>query len=209
MSYHKINTFANQLIEMENIEDNKSETSEYSSTLNIKGGVLGLIRTTQRNYINLTNIADNKAHILISINSLMPTVFIPIVLVNYEIIIERKFLFPLICFAVTCLLTIIVAAMVLTPFSGSKQHKEILKKVTRRSPFFFTNYADLTLEEYKNLFQETLSKKEITSQVIISDLYYFGLNLNDKYRLVKYSYRIFNVGMLFTFIIFLIMLVIY
>ncbi|MBK8517356.1 MAG: hypothetical protein IPL55_14055 [Saprospiraceae bacterium] len=181
-------------------DDIDVDGNEESTPTNIKGGILSLIRTTQRNYINLTNIADNKAHILISINSLMLTILIPIVLANYQIIIDKKFYIPMAMFAVTCLLTIIYSAMVLSPFSGNKQTSEIQKKKTKRSPFFFTNYADLTLEEYRILFQETMADKESTNQIIVSDLYYFGINLASKYKLVKRSYKIFNLGMILSFI---------
>ncbi len=184
----------------EDIEDDDSDVIEESSTFNIKGNIISLIRTTQRNYIDLTNIADNKAHILISINSLMLTVLIPIILANYQIIIEMKFYFPLTLFALTCLFTIIFSALVLTPFSGNKQTSEIEKKKAKRSPFFFTNYADLSLDEYRSLFQKTLASKEAINQIIVSDLYYFGINLASKYNLVKRAYKVFNFGMIFSFV---------
>ncbi|MBK8669691.1 MAG: hypothetical protein IPN89_09580 [Saprospiraceae bacterium] len=192
--------------DQEDFDDLHLETDDGQQTANIKGNILGLIRTTQRNYINLTNIADNKAHILISINSLMLTILIPIILANYQIIIDLKIYFPLGIFALTCLFTIIFSAMVLIPFSGKKQSSEIQLRKTRRSPFFFTNYADLTLEEYNLLFQETLASKEITNQVIISDLYYFGLNLASKYNLVTRAYKTFNIGMVLSFLGFILTL---
>jgi len=179
------------------------DMDETTSNIEIKGGLLGLIRTTQRNYINLTNIADNKAQILISINSLMLTILIPIILANYEIIVDKKFYLPLAVFATTCLLTILFSAMVLTPFNGNKQKNEVKKNNAKRSPFFFTGYADLTLDEYKTLFKETVATKERTNQIIVSDLYYFGVNLSAKYLLVKRSYQVFNTGMLVSFIVFL------
>jgi hypothetical protein len=190
----------------EDFEDMDSDNDEGQQTANIKGNILSLIRTTQRNYINLTNIADNKAHILISINSLMLTILIPIILANYQMILDLKLYIPLGVFALTCLFTIIFSAMVLIPFSGNKQSSEIVQKKTKRSPFFFTNYADLSLDEYKLLFQETLANKDSTNQVIISDLYYFGLNLASKYNLVKRAYKIFNIGMVLSFAGFLLTL---
>ncbi len=192
----------------DDFEDDDSDIQDETSTFNIKGNIISLIRTTQRNYIDLTNIADNKAHILISINSLMLTVLIPIILANYQIIIEKHFYFPLTFFAFTCLFTIIFSAMVLTPFSGNKQKSEIAKKTTKRSPFFFTNYADLTIDEYRSLFQKTLSSKDAVNQIIVSDLYYFGINLASKYKLVKRAYKVFNTGMILSFISFILAVII-
>jgi hypothetical protein len=77
-------TFTNRYTKIINMESNedfgekdiKNVDDTYSG--NIKGNILSLIRTTQRNYIDLTTIADNKAHILISINSLMLTILLPL-----------------------------------------------------------------------------------------------------------------------------------
>jgi Family of unknown function (DUF5706) len=167
----------------------------------MKGNILNLVRTTQRNYINLTNIADNKAHILISINSLMLTILVPILLSNYGIILEMKLSLPMGIFALTCLLTIVFSIKVLTPFNG-KKNKSTKDAKALKSPFFFSNYADLTLDEYKQLFNETTSSKNITNQVIIGDLYYFGINLDSKYKLVIVAYNVFYIGMILSFVTF-------
>lgn len=169
--------------------------------LGMKGNILNLVRTTQRNYINLTNIADNKAHILISINSLMLTILVPILLSNYGIILEMKLSLPMGIFALTCLLTIVFSIKVLTPFNG-KKNKSTKDAKALKSPFFFSNYADLTLDEYKQLFNETTSSKNITNQVIIGDLYYFGINLDSKYKLVIVAYNVFYIGMILSFVTF-------
>ena len=50
---------------------------------------INIIRTMQRNNIDLKHIADNKANILLSLNALMITVLIPIILSNLEIIIDE------------------------------------------------------------------------------------------------------------------------
>jgi hypothetical protein len=176
------------------------------SPVGMKGNILNLVRTTQRNYINLTNIADNKAHILISINSLMLTILVPILLSNYIIILEMKLSIPLGIFALTCLLTIIFSIKVLIPFFG-KKNNTMEDSTSLRSPFFFSNYADLTLEEYKQLFQETTSSKSITNQVVIADLYFFGLNLDSKYKLVSKAYYVFYVGMILSFTTFCLALI--
>lgn len=171
---------------------------------NLKGGVLNLIRTTQRNYINLTNIADNKANILISINSIMLTVLIPITLANLNIIVSEHLYIPLVLFAITGLLTIVYAAKVLSPFSNKKA--KLKYKDSDRSPFFFVDYADLSLDQYKELFETTIASKEKTNDIIVSDLYHFGINLAIKYNFVSIAYQIFNKGMVITFATFIIIL---
>ena len=45
---------------------------------------VNIIRTAMRNNIELTNIADNKASVLLSINTLIITLLVPVALINAE-----------------------------------------------------------------------------------------------------------------------------
>ena len=89
----------------------------------IRKDTLTIIRTTYRNNIELTNIADNKANILLSLNALMITFLIPIVLSNLDLIVERNIAIPLGTLAITCLVTIILAATATRPIRMGKQHR--------------------------------------------------------------------------------------
>ena len=50
---------------------------------------LNIIRTTSRNNVELVNIADNKANILLSINGIMFTALIPMLFSYQEIIVSE------------------------------------------------------------------------------------------------------------------------
>ncbi len=58
--------------------------------------IINIIRTTQRNNIELTHIADNKANVLLSLNALMVTFLLPLVVANSAVILERLLYIPLI-----------------------------------------------------------------------------------------------------------------
>ena len=70
---------------------------------------IGLLRTTLRNNTELTSIADNKANVLLSLNALMLTFFVPLVLPNIDLVQQYKLTIPLMTFVVTCVLTIYIA----------------------------------------------------------------------------------------------------
>ena len=71
---------------------------------------VNVFRTTQRNNIDLTGIADNKANVLLSVNAIMLTFIIPLVLGNIDYIVDRYIFIPLIIFAATCFITLIKPA---------------------------------------------------------------------------------------------------
>ncbi|MFZ1750022.1 MAG: Pycsar system effector family protein [Saprospiraceae bacterium] len=174
--------------------------------MQLKNYVYNLIRTTQRNYIDLTSIADNKANILVSINSLMLTLLIPIVLSNYEIIMQKMIYIPIGMLTLTCLMTVFISVMVLTPFKGDALPGQSDISTRKRSPFFFTGYADLNIDQYLTLFQNTTTDKSETSKIVVTDLYYFGKILSKKYANLKMAYRMFNLGLMTSFIIFILVL---
>ncbi|HMP30137.1 MAG TPA: DUF5706 domain-containing protein [Saprospiraceae bacterium] len=172
----------------------------------LKGEVINLIRTTQRNYINLTNIADNKANILISINALMLTILLPIFFTSFDFIINQKLQIPIFVFALTCLLTIVLASLVITPFRKKVISQKPMFEKKERSPFFFAEYDDLTFDQYELLLKNTVKDKKTISQIIARDLYQFGLTLSSKYSMIKKAYTLFYNGIIVSFILFLIFL---
>ncbi len=109
--------------------------------IKISKSVLNMIRTTQRNNMELKAIADNKANILISINALMITFLIPNVLTNIALIIQNYYYVPLVFLTATCLLTIVLSAMVLMPFSIFGKSVRNLTQKHDKSPFFFADFA--------------------------------------------------------------------
>jgi uncharacterized membrane protein len=85
----------------------------------VKSGIskqtINIIRTTQRNNIDLTAIADNKANVLLSLNAIIIAALIPIVIANVDIVFEKMMIIPLMILAVTSFVTIYLSAAVLKP----------------------------------------------------------------------------------------------
>ncbi len=154
---------------------------------------LNLIKTTGRNNVELINIADNKANILLSLNGIMLTVLIPL-LFSYRDIIIQEFLFiPLVILASTLLITIIICSTVLRPAHKSNAQKRITEDFST-SPFMFSNYGSMKSEDYIPFVQESLKNKEKLSEYILEDHFYVGKNLGRKYVLMKNAFQIFVIG---------------
>ena len=154
---------------------------------------LNIIRTTSRNNVELVNIADNKANILLSINGIMLTALIPM-LFSYEEIIVREYLYiPLIVLASTLLMTIILCSTVLRPvdLNSIKIEKHSGMKY---SPFFFENFYNMQSEDYIPFVKESLKDKDLLSEYILQDHYLVGRNLGRKYILMKKAFQTFVAG---------------
>ena len=160
---------------------------------------MNIIRTTYRNNIELTNIADNKANILLSLNALMLTFLIPIVLTSLEIIMAERLYLPLITFAITCLITIILAALATRPIAMGKQ-SVVIDETTKKSPFFFGNIYKMKADAYLALLENTLTNPEELKNHVKLDLYFMGKGLGEKYSKIRTCYNIFIVGIILTVI---------
>jgi hypothetical protein len=161
----------------------------------IKKDSLNIIRTIYRNNIHLTNIADNKANILLSLNSLMITFLIPIVLSNLQIILQENLYIPLITLSGTCITTIILAAITTRPIEMGKQDISSGDAV-QKSPFFFGNYYKMKIEDYMDLIENAIVDPVLTKDYIKLDLYFMGKGLGEKYSKIRTCYNVFISGLL-------------
>ncbi len=165
----------------------------------IRKDTLNMIRTTYRNNIELTNIADNKANILLSLNALMITFLIPIVLSNLEVIMLENLYLPLITLSVTCLTTIILAAMATRPIRMGQQDVE-RNGTSQKSPFFFGNYYKMEVDDYLDLIERAINDPKLIKDYVKLDLYFMGKGLGVKYSKIRTCYNVFIGGLVLTVI---------
>jgi predicted metal-dependent HD superfamily phosphohydrolase len=163
-------------------------------------GVESMFRLTARNQINLSSIADNKANILISINSIVLTVLLSIgigKISDYPVI-----TFPAIVFVTTCLVTIVFAILSTRPKISSGQFtKEDIhnKKVNL---LFFGNFYNMELEEYEWAVKEMMNDNNYLYSSMIWDQYNLGKVISQKYKLLRIAYTVFMIGLILSSLLF-------
>jgi hypothetical protein len=160
---------------------------------------INIIRTTQRNNIDLTAIADNKANVLLSVNAIIIAALIPIVIANIDVVFEKMFIVPLMILAITCFITIYLAAAVLKP-SNFDQMRSSKDPDEESSPFFFGNFYQMEAEEYFSFIKSSLNDPKDLKAHLAQDLYYIGKRLGEKMSFVRQAYNIFTIGILLTLI---------
>ena len=162
--------------------------------------VLNIIRTTMRNLIELTNIADNKANVLLSLNALMLTFLVPLVVPNIESIKHYKLAFPLLLLVCTCIITIYISALVLKPGRFFLRQKE-LKEGKSVSPFFFGNFYKMSKDEFSQYIMQSVSDRSMVREHIMEDLHYIGSRLGRKMELIRIAFNIFMIGLFLSILI--------
>lgn len=163
-------------------------------------GVESMLRLTARNQINLSSIADNKANILISINSIVLTVLVSIGIgriSDYPVI-----TFPAIVFLITCLSTIVLAILSTRPkiSSGQFTKEDIHNK--RVNLLFFGNFYRMDMKEYEWAMKEMMADTDYLYSSMIRDQYSLGKVISKKYRLLRVAYTVFMIGIILSSILF-------
>ena len=158
---------------------------------------VNIMRTTQRNNIDLTAIADGKANVLLSLNAIMLTFLIPSIGTNLEAIIAEHLYIPLTILAITCFVTIYMSALVLRP----SQFEDFIKGLDpemKFSPFFFGNFYKMEPSEFFNYLKESASHSDMVRAHLAQDLFFVGKRLGKKMTWIRQAFDIFLAGIFLT-----------
>jgi len=161
-------------------------------------GMQTFFRSNYRNHINLSAIADNKANIMISVNSILISVLITFI--SYRNIAETQpmILLPTVLFLVTGLASLIFAVLSARPKVTALNGKLAKPEERKRNLVFFGNFVSLPLEEYEQAMDELFRDDKLLYGNMVRDLYQLGKVLDKKYRFLTVSYNIFMLGFVAT-----------
>ncbi len=167
-------------------------------------GYDSLYRITARNQINLSGIADNKAHILITLNTLIISAVITFV---YSQISDVEYIeIPVLLTVVSSLFAIGFAVIATRPhiLPGQFKMKDFYEKKTNL--IFYGNFYNMDYDEYDRAVRDMLKDQELLFSNLNRDQYELGKILGRKFRLLHYSYTIFLYGFIISALSFLIVL---
>ncbi|MGM0945539.1 MAG: Pycsar system effector family protein [Bacteroidota bacterium] len=164
-------------------------------------------RVTFNNNAQLLKIADNKANIIISINALVISSMVALIgygSVSRQIDVGNLWtVIPIMLFILTCLSSTILAVQAAKPKILGKP--DPLKK-EKHSLIFFGSVSFLTKDEYLAQLRDTMNSRADIMDQMSTSLYYQSMVLNRKYKLLRYAYQVFMIGLIIGVITFLIQL---
>jgi predicted metal-dependent HD superfamily phosphohydrolase len=161
-----------------------------------KRGIETMYRATYRTHIELSAIADSKANMMISINTIIMSVIITVVgggftLTENAFIENLRYTVPICVLLLGSLASVIYAVISARPNITEK--KVDLEKIKNKqsSSLFFGNFTQMKLKEFIENMQVLGSSKSLLYDSMSIDIYYLGLVLTQKYKLLRISYNIF------------------
>ncbi|NJL12615.1 MAG: HD domain-containing protein [Microscillaceae bacterium] len=156
-------------------------------------GVETVFRTTSKNHLDLSAMADNKANILISINTIIVSVIISILIQKLDT--NPHLIPPTFILLLTCIITIVLAILSTRPVVSSGKFSKEDVEARKVNLLFFGNFHQMDLNDYEWGMRALMYDAEYLYGSLIRDIYFLGRVLGRKYRLLRYAYTIFMYGL--------------
>lgn len=188
----------------------KLEKNNPNKPLKEGRGVETLYRSVYDYHINLSQIADNKAGIMISINTIIVSLVITLFGSGYTFSGQNefgslRFVIPMAVLLLTSLLAVVFAILSSRPNVTTKEKYELSKKDS--SILFFGNFAQLQIREFVDRIKELKQEREELYDSMSVDIYHLGSVLVKKYKLLTWSYNIFMGGLVLCAVAFIIIMI--
>ncbi len=163
-----------------------------------------LFRTTLRNHIKLSDIADTKANILLSVNAIIISLALANIIPKLDQLSNRHLLYPTLVLILFSVASIILSIASTRPnvTSGEFTDEQVEKREVNL--LFFGNFHKVPFARYEKAIMGLLEDKDEVYQSLLKDLWLLGVVLNRKYALLRWTYTIFMIGIISSVIAFII-----
>ena len=155
-----------------------------------------LYRVTMQNQIRSISIVDQKANIIVGINTILISIIITVMSLesnygSFEFLAQLDLNLPLSILLVCCFISGIMALFVVRP------SPRLWQKQTP-SQLFFKDYRNFSLESFHDKIDAIMDSDESVYKTLNTDMYLFGHTVIRKYRLLGTAYLIFLMGFVTT-----------
>lgn len=165
-------------------------------------GIETMFRVTLRNHITLSDIADTKANILLSVNAIIVSLALSNLLPKLDNPSNGYLIVPTIIFVLFTITSMVLSVLATRPnvTSGKFTKKDVENK--KVNLLFFGNFHKMSLEDFEWAMGEMMQDRDYLYSSMKKDLYFLGLVLNRKYALLRTTYTVFIIGIIISVIAF-------
>ncbi len=179
------------------LKKQRKKTARKSSSVNrSERSVDTLFRVTLRNHISLSDIADTKANILLSVNAIIISMALSNLIPKFDNPANAFLIYPTIIFIVFSVASIILSVLATRPTvtSGTFTKDDVAHK--KVNLLFFGNFHKMTLPEFEIGINQVMNDKNYLYSSMSKDLYFLGKVLARKYQILRWTYTIFMLGII-------------
>jgi predicted metal-dependent HD superfamily phosphohydrolase len=170
------------------VRKNKSDVPER--------GVETMFRVALKNHMTLSNIADTKANILLSVNAIIVSLALSNLLPKLDNPSNNHLIVPTVIFVIFTVASIILSILATRPnvTQGKFTKEDVANK--KVNLLFFGNFHQMKLNDFEWGITEMMQDRDYLYGSLTKDLYFLGLVLNRKYKILRLTYTVFMIGIL-------------
>jgi predicted metal-dependent HD superfamily phosphohydrolase len=170
------------------LKKNKSEVPER--------GVETMFRVALKNHMTLSNIADTKANILLSVNAIIVSLALSNLLPKLDNPSNAHLLIPTVIFVAFTVASIILSILATRPnvTEGKFSKEDVANK--KVNLLFFGNFHRMKLDDFEWGISEMMTDRDYLYGSLTKDLYFLGLVLSRKYKILRITYTVFMIGII-------------
>ncbi|UZR92924.1 Pycsar system effector family protein [Chondrinema litorale] len=165
-------------------------------------GIETMFRTTSKNHVDFSSMADSKANIMISVNSIIITIIVGVLMRKLDN--NPHLIAPTIILLIVCLASIVFAILATRPNITSGRFSKDDIKQKKANLLFFGNFHKMQLSDFEWGMKEMINDSDYLYGSMIKDIYFLGVVLGRKYRYLRTAYTIFMFGLIISSIAFII-----
>ena len=152
-------------------------------------GIETMFRVAATNHQRLSDMADSKAHIMISVNSMILSVVIGLMARKLET--SQNLIIPTLILLTGSVIAVVFSVLATRPKkpNGYFTPEQLANKSVNL--LFFGNFYKMDFSHYYEGMQEVMKDSDFLYASLIRDIHSQGIVLGHKYKLLRISYTIF------------------
>jgi len=159
-------------------------------------GIETMFRVTLKNHITLSNIADTKANILLSVNAIIISMALSNLIPKLDNPSNHYLIIPTAIFVVFSLASMALSVLATRPNVTSGEFTKEDVKQKKVNLLFFGNFHKMKLDDFEWAMGEMMQDRDYLYSSMKKDLYFLGLVLHKKYKILRFTYTIFLIGII-------------
>ncbi|WP_116790417.1 Pycsar system effector family protein [Flavobacterium psychrotrophum] len=159
-------------------------------------GIDTMFRVTLGNHTRLSDIADSKANILLSVNTIIISIALSSLIPKLDSPANAHLIMPTFIMMLFSTVSIVFAILSTRPKVNTSTFTKEDVANRKVNLLFFGNFHKMSLEDYDAAIKEMMMDRDYVYGSLVKDLYYLGLVLDRKYKLLRITYNIFMTGII-------------
>lgn len=185
-------------------EETKARLKAEYKNNNPERSIQTLFRVTLRNHIKLSDIADTKANILLSVNAIIISLALANLIPQLDTLTNKHLLIPTLILVVFSVASIILSIMSTRPNVTSGEFTKDQVEKREVNLLFFGNFHKMPFDQFKWGITKLIQDKDYVYESMMLDLHLLGIVLQRKYLLLRLTYTVFMVGIIVSVISFIV-----